>query len=268
MRPLDKVRQKSRAKVLPDDVNARVLVWDIETAPFVCATFDLKTDYIPHENIIQDWFIFCVCWKWLGEDRVYSVSVLDNGNEDHTDDSHVCKVVHGVLNQADVIVHQNGDRFDVPKFNARAILHGLPPIPKIPTVDTLKIARARFKFTANRLDFLGRILVNDRKEDTPRGLWMDALRGDAKAIRKMVKYCRQDVRLLEEVYLEIRGWDQRHPNMALLTDDEGYRCPNCGSDDVRKDDRPHRTRVSRYRRYQCRNCGAWSHVPGKSEVLR
>ena len=50
------------------------LFFDIETSPMQVYTW--RTGYnlnIGHENIIEDWKIICVCWKWEGEDKVHEL---------------------------------------------------------------------------------------------------------------------------------------------------------------------------------------------------
>ena len=44
----------------------------------------------------------------------------------------------------------------------------------------------------------------------------------------MIKYCEQDVLLLEEIYLNLSGYmGKGHPNLTLDTDN--ITCPKCGS---------------------------------------
>jgi len=245
-----------------NDSNARILFWDIETAPMLCAVFDLKPDYISHENIIRDWSILCIGYKWGGESRVRVECVKP---ESPLDDRAVVAALHPVLAAADVIVHQNGDWFDLPKFNERCIVHGLPPLPPRRTVDTLKIARSRFRFSCNRLDYLGHRLGLGRKAETPRGLWLRCCDGDPAALRQMVKYNRRDVVLLEQVYYKLLPFIERHPNLALLSEDS-HVCPNCGSGNLHRDGEE-RTRVSRFPRFRCGDCGAWSRGGNKPETL-
>jgi len=104
----------------------RIGIYDIETSLALMATFGLKVDYIPHENIIQDWYIICGCWKTLGEKKINSVSVMDDMDRfknSPIDDFHVVKTLRDMIASYDIIVHHNGDRFDIKKINARLIYH-------------------------------------------------------------------------------------------------------------------------------------------------
>jgi hypothetical protein len=83
------------------------------------------------------------------------------------------------------------------------------------------------------------------------GWWLGALAGDKKAIRAMGKYCAQDVRCLEQIYLRLRAYDQQHPR--VITDRS--KCAVCGG--------PIEYRgfayklTNRYRRYRCQKCCRW-----------
>jgi len=77
------------------------------------------------------------------------------------------------------------------------------------------------------------------------------MKGDSAAWRTMKKYNIQDVELLEKVYLKLRPSIPNHPSVAKLRDRVG--CPNCGSDDVRRNG----TRVvvsSLKQRWVCHGC--------------
>ena len=210
----------------------RILIYDIENSHSVAATFPVYKANISHQCIIQDWFMFCASWKWHGEKRVYSTSLLDDPKrfkKDYTDDYHVVKELHAVISQADAIVAHNGDAFDIKKFAARAIYHGLPPLPAVVQIDTLKMARSKFKFTFNKLDYLGEFLGVGKKLKTDINLWMDCLFGDEAALKKMVRYNKVDVKVLEKVYDILAPWCPSKLNHNHFTSDKV--CAKCGSGD-------------------------------------
>jgi uncharacterized protein YprB with RNaseH-like and TPR domain len=254
---IDRLRKQTNTpetNKLNRSVNPKILFYDIETAPMVVATWGLFDQTIQIDSIIQDWYIICACWKWAGSDKIYSVSVLQG--KDHRDDYAVCKALHDAISEADIIVAQNGDNFDMKKLMARAIAHGLPPIGRKPSVDTLKEARRVFKFSSNKLDYIGQFLEAGAKMVTEKGLWMKALDGHKPSIRAMVDYCKQDVVLLERVYEKMRPYMQNHPNVNLWQKTE-YCCPNCGSPDVARNGFRY-TAAGVFQKWVCRVCGAVS----------
>ncbi len=234
--------------------NPRILFWDIETTHNLAAVFKLfGEDYISHENIVQERYIVCGAWKWDGEKRVQGVSVLDDPKRfkrDPHDDRHVVETLHGVLSQADIIVAHNGDKYDTKFHAARALACGLQPLPPIASVDTLKVAKSRFLFNSNRLDYLGQYLGLGRKKSTPRGLWLDVLRGDAKAVKVMLSYNKQDVILLEAVYRKLA------PYAIKRFSEVRQGCPRCGSQQV-KANGTRRTLTHAYQSWQCKACGGY-----------
>jgi len=140
-----------------------------------------------------------------------------------------------VLVGCDILIHHNGNAFDLKKFNSRLIYHGFDPIPPMLCIDTLKEVRKIAKFSSNRLDYLGTHLGLGAKLETGgHGLWDAVMEGDPKALKLMVKYCIQDIILLEKIYYKLRGYMKHHPNVISNKKPSpkglhGIQCPKCGS---------------------------------------
>lgn len=242
----------------------KVLLWDVETSPIIYSGWGLYDQNIPHDNIIEDWKIICASWKWLGEDEVFNQCWRTTKDSDISpflkkSDYLVIKCLHKALSEADVIVAQNGDAFDMKKFNTRAIYYGLDPLPEIRSVDTLKVARRVFKFTSNRLDYLGKYLGVGQKIDTPKGLWNNVMRDCRESLKSMIEYCDGDVRLLEGVYLKLLPYIKNHPNRNLHEAETC--CPKCGSTKNQKRGLRY-TLTTASQRFFCINCRGWFY--GKS----
>lgn len=236
----------------------KIIIWDIETSLMAVSTFQLKNDYIHHSNILQDWYIICACWKEHGKSKVHAVSLADNlkrFKKDPSDDYEIVKALRSVLEDADIIVHHNGDRFDLRKLNARLIYHSLPPLPRINAVDTLKEVRKIASFTSNRLDYLGEHLGYGGKTTTSSGLWLRVLRGDVDAVNEMVRYNKRDVTLLEKIYQRLRPYIKNHPNVSA---GEVFGCPNCGSEHLQSRGITRTRAGTVYGRLCCTDCGSWS----------
>lgn len=236
----------------------RIVLWDVETAHNILAKFDLREEYTSHGNILQERYMICGAWKVLGERRVSAVSVLDDPkrfSKSPADDRHVVQVLREVLMGADVIVAHNGDQFDLKWLNGRMLFHGMEPLPPIPSVDTLRVARRVFMLNSNRLDYLGKYLGIGGKTSTPQGLWIEVLKGSAKAIRTMVAYNKRDVELLEDVFVKLRPYAPEVFNRHLVEGQEKG-CPRCGSDEVQRRG-VHRSITQTYQRWQCQSCRGW-----------
>lgn len=235
----------------------KILIYDIETSFELAAVFQLKhNDFINPDNIVLERHLVSVCWKWLGDRKVHSVSLLDDPKrfaKDIHDDKYVAETFHKVLAQADVIVAHNGDQFDYKYLQARFLYHNLPVTPPVTSIDTYKVAKSRFLFNSNRLDYLGKYLGFGGKKHTPSGLWLDVLKGSKKAIKVMVEYNKRDVTLLESVFLKLRPYIPNHLNRELFGK---VGCPRCGSSKVQSRG-VHRAITKTYQRFQCQGCSGW-----------
>lgn len=230
----------------------KILLWDLETGFNVMNLFSLfqPGKHIHYSAISQERYIICGSIKELGVNRVESVQV---DPEDPTNDLLVVEWLLSKISDADAIIAHNGDKFDLKFLNTRALYHRFDPLPPIITIDTLKLAKSKFNFNSNRLDYLGHFLGVGEKIKTDTSLWTKALQGDAKAINDMVKYNRQDVRLLEAVYLKLAPFCDSKLNRALFDEDV---CPLCGSSNYEK--RGYTTKETLiYQRYKCIDCGKW-----------
>jgi hypothetical protein len=222
------------------------LYLDIETSYNVVATFSLWPKYIPHDNILEEWYILCAAWKWEGQKRIHGAMCEGKC------DKKVTAALREAILEADEIVYHNGKKFDYKKLNTRVLLNGLKPMSKPRECDTLLQCRKHFGFTSNRLDYIGKQLGVGGKIETSNALWLDVLKGSKKALREMFKYNKRDVELLEEVYHKLKSHIDVGYN-ANLNKIVGLGCPQCGgSQAIKFGFRV--TKAGRYQKYQCQEC--------------
>jgi hypothetical protein len=165
--------------------------------------------------------------------------------------------VWALLDEADAVVHYNGTDFDVPHLNREFVQAGMKPPSPFKEVDLLKVARKRFSFPSNKLEYVSRALgIGQKVKHTGFELWLDCMKGDERAWKLMERYNKQDVTLLENLYNRLLPWIQSHPNVALYDDSEKMGCTNCGGTSLRREGWAY-TQTQMYRRYQCKSCGAW-----------
>jgi RNase P subunit RPR2 len=207
------------------------------------------------DNVIKDWFMLGWGAKWLFNSETQSDFVT--GKEAlKRDDKRICKSLWKLVNDSDIIITHNGIQFDVPKINTRFILNGLtPPAPYL-MIDTKKIAYKQFGFSSNALNYLGKIMLSKEKIHTDYQLWIDCEEGKQESIDFMETYCKGDVGLLEEVYLELRPWIKSHPNLAIMMDAKDPCCPNCGSFSLTEENHYYTTPQNKYKVVRCNSCGA------------
>lgn len=234
----------------------KILIFDIETMANLAYVWGkYEQDVIDFE---REWFILCFAYKWYGEKKVHTVSLPDFQlyKKDKENDLHVVQVLWDLFNQADVIMTHNGDAFDIKKVNARFVFHKLPPPSPYKTIDTKKVAKRYFNFNSNKLDDLGRYLGVGRKlPNTGWNLWKRCYLGDEKAWKEMLKYNKQDVVLLENIYEKFKPYMLNHPNRQAYNLNRAS-CPNCGH--KHSHSRGYEMRVGyKINRLQCKGCGRW-----------
>ena len=204
---------------------------------------------------IKQWEVLSVSYRWQGSNKVHTVTRQDKKN-----DLNVLKHMRELFERADLLVAHNGDKFDFKKLTARMVYFRLSPVKPIATVDTLKIAKKYFAFNGNSLADLGEYLgIGGKVKHHGFPLWKGCMQDDPASWRLMVKYNRQDVNLLEEVYDIFRPWIQNHPNLAKLLGKENA-CPTCASSDVIRWGRLPTTAGVR-QRWACRGCSRFFTAP-------
>lgn len=232
----------------------RILFIDLETSPILGWAWEgYETTLLEVE---QDTRILCFSYNWQNEKKIYSVALPDfkyKPNRYHIDDWPLVEKLWLLFNEADLIVAQNGDKFDIRVANARFLQHGLQPPAEYKTVDTLKIAKKYFKLTFNSLDNLCRYLKVERKVDAgSKNTWFKCMDGDKAAWKHMTYYCSQDVDRLIKVYDKMKGWHKTHPNLSLLTRSDA--CPVCQSHRSKKQGFWY-SRTQKKQRILCLDCG-------------
>lgn len=243
----------------------KTLLFDIEVMAMEAYTWGMfETNVV---SVKEHWYMISFAYKWLGDKRVQAYSLPDfkGYKHDKKNDRALCHKLWELFDEADCIVAHNGFAYDSKKSTSKFVQHGFPPPTPYQQIDTKRIAKKYFKFDSNRLDYLADYLGVGRKMKTGGwDLWLDCcVKDDPKAWDKMVKYNKHDVTLLEAVYKKFLPYITTHPNHNMF-DGTTDKCPNCGGGLNRRGFSV--TRVSRYQKMQCKNCGAWSQKPLRGVV--
>lgn len=230
------------------------LYFDIETSAnigfFWTSGYKLN---IGTENIIKERAIICICYKWEDDKETHFL----------TWDSKQCdkKMLQSfikVANEANELVGHNGDKFDLAWIRTRCLFHRIDMFPKYLTIDTLKIARSKFKFNSNRLNYIAKYLGIGQKINTEFDLWKDVtLNKDKKALDKMVKYCQMDVILLEKVHKELNNHIEAKTHYGVAFGEDRGTCPECGSNELTKNNKTITATGLTRIQYKCKNCGKY-----------
>ena len=228
----------------------KILLLDIESSPNTAHVWGLWQQNVSINQLMESSYVLCYAAKWLGEEKIMFDSVHQSKPKA------MLKGIHGLLNDADAVVHYNGTKFDIPTLNKEFLLHRFNPPSPYKQIDLLRVVRSNFRFPSNKLDYVAqRLNLGKKHEHEGHELWVKCMNGDKDAWKRMEQYNIQDVVLLESLYNTLRPWVKSHPNHNLFTDD--HVCPNCASTRLQK----RGTAISStgtYQRYQCSSCGTWS----------
>lgn len=234
---------------IPRTIKPKVLLYDIETSPIEAHVWGLYKNDVGLNQIVKDWSVLSWSAKFQGEDKIHYMDT--RGQKDIRDDRRILESLWKLLNEADVVVTQNGKKFDEGKLNARFAMLGMEPPRKPKHIDTCEIARRYFNFTSNRLAYLSENLNKkykklDHKKFPGHSLWVECLKDNKEAWEEMEEYNKFDVLALEELYENLIKWDVTKPQNVEV-------CP-CGSNKMQKRGFIY-TLTEKFQRYRCKVCG-------------
>ena len=229
----------------------KILLFDVETSLYHFVGWGTYKQYIQHYQITQHQYIISWAAKWLYDDDVQS-DVVTPEESKNRDDKRVVKSIYKLLDEADIVIGHNGDRFDLRKLRWRFISHDMPPPSPFKIIDTLKVARREFFAPSYKQDFLTKYFQLENKLSTDFQLWIDCENGNQDRLNEMVEYNKHDVMGLEELYLKIRPYIHNHPNLSVLMDKDV--CPNCGANDIVETDSEYITTANKFPVYRCDSC--------------
>jgi len=244
----------------------KILTLDIETAPLRATVWGIWQQNVPVSRINTDWY--CLSWaaKWFGSNDVMYEDKRETW--DTEDDYNLIQGMWKLLDEADMVITQNGKKFDIKRLNTRFLMHGMKPPSNFKHVDTLQEAKRWFNFSSNKLEFMTDKLCKTYKKlkhgaYAGNTLWDACLVGDMKAWDEMEEYNIYDVLSLEELYTILRPYMKLHPNLNVFYDDNKLRC-NCGGEEFSHNGY-HYSNLSKFDRFSCDSCG--SEVRGRVNLF-
>lgn len=235
----------------------KILLLDIETAPHRAYVWGLWDQNVAQDQIEKAGYTLCWAAKWLGDKKAMFASVYRDGRKA------MLRGIYDLINEADVVIHYNGTRFDMPTLNQEFVKAGLKPPAPYKQIDLLKTVKKQFRLPMNKLDYVAQHLgLPGKRRHKGMALWTGCMEGDAESWKEMEGYNRQDVEVLQGVYEKLKPWVPNHPNHALYNDSDSggepvHICPSCGGHHLHRRGTS-KTATMIYQRYQCQDCGAWS----------
>ncbi len=205
-------------------MESKVLVYDIETSPITAYVWGLKDQNIGLNQIVKDWQVMAYGAKWLGEKGIIYEDTYKNSEKQ------LLTGIWELLDEADIVITQNGKSFDSRRLNARFIHYGMRPPSPYRHIDTYLLVKAAADFTSNKLEYLtDKLCVKYKKLSHSKfpgmSLWTECLKGNKAAWDEMKRYNIHDVLSTEELYEAVKAWGPK--NMPKLYDAPAT-CSICG----------------------------------------
>ena len=244
----------------------KVLFYDIETLPNISAHFGSWNENLPYKQRIQESCLLSHSWCW-GDGEIHG-SVLTPTEAINHDDERLVLELWSLLDNADIVIGHNISSYDNKKANAYFIKYGLPPVSPFKSIDTLSIAKRKFKFEFNSLAYLAKYLgVTDKIENDGMPLWIDCHLGKQEALNTMLRYNIGDVKTQREVYNILKSYDNNGVNMSLYDSAECLKCVSCGSHNVSMlTNKLVYTPSNKYLAYRCNDCSIVMRANKSGEV--
>jgi len=183
----------------------KVLLVDIETKPRKFWAWGVWDQNLSEGMMIEDGAILSWSAKYIGEKNI--IYKDQRGNEENLmDDKKLLEPLVKLMNDADIIIWQNGDSFDMGEINNRIAEHDLPVPDEYKTIDTKKIAKRYMRLPWYSLAYMtarfNKVYKKQAHKDFPGfDLWDECMKGNKKAWECMKKYNQFDVLSLEELFI-------------------------------------------------------------------
>lgn len=243
----------------------KILVLDIETMAAKVYAWGLWNQNIGISQIIEHDRMIAFGAQWVGDKRVIFHSEFHSKGVDiYERRVEMAGQAFALLNEADVVVTYNGNRFDIPWLQRTFSEYGLGEPAPFVSVDLYRTLKGRHRWLSHKLAYITeRLALSGKLKHEGFEMWAkcdDPTHPDhAKAWAQMRKYCKRDVVTTGELFQEALPLISTLPSHALFSEvgDGGKpTCPNCGSDVVQRRGYAY-TKTRKYPRFQCQSCGKW-----------
>lgn len=182
----------------------KVLILDIETRSLTVKTFGLRDQNIGLEQVVDDGGILCWSAKWLGSDEVFFEETKGVKSREKI----ILKKLKTLINEADIIMGQNSQSFDIPIVMGLFLYYDLiDDVREFKQIDTLRMSRSKYKFLSHKLQYMSNKLCEIKKQTHAKfpgmSLWMEYEAKNPLAFAEMKKYNMADVEATEELFLKL-----------------------------------------------------------------
>ena len=160
--------------------------------------FDMRvhSGWLDWHDITESFYVICWSAAWVKRDKDIKV-MADAVTAQEALNRHDKRCLQGLwdlMDQADYWVGHNSKAFDVKKVYTRFLMNNMGAPQDGKQVDTLTLARKYFKPESHALAYWSQLLGGNPKDKMVREDWLECSKGNQKAINKMLRYNKGDVR--------------------------------------------------------------------------
>lgn len=221
--------------VLPKNrVNpSKILIYDIETSRAEFKLFWTGKQYVPYSAMKKEPKIISISWKWLGEDKVNSLSWDKNQC-----DKEMLECFLKEYNSSDMVIGQNNDRFDNRWLNARASKFDLDINTLVTSFDIMKQNKSLFRLPSYSMKFMCEYYgVPQKLEHEGMKMWDKiedgTLEEQKEYIQKMIDYNVGDIISTEALYYRLRKYYGHKMHFGVSNGEPKWTSPDNGSYNVK-----------------------------------
>ena len=212
----------------------KILFYDIETAPLQAWVWRCGKQVVRHNQLVEGYSrykVICITYCW--ENGPVKALMWDYETQDQTK---MLKEFDKLIQEADITIGKNSDRFDVKQLNAQRLFHDHDGMSdwSIYTEDLETQLRKHFYLPSYSLDYISKELGYGGKTKMEFEDWIDIVtrhpkRGKQK-LKKMVNYGKKDTRDTRSIW----KYCLKHftPKFNYATFDGERCCVVCGSKNI------------------------------------
>ena len=211
----------------------KIMVYDIETSRVSAKVWWTGKQYIGHDKLSSEAKIISIAWKWIGDDKVYSLT----WDKNHCDKEMLTKFLKE-YNKASMVIGQNNNSFDNKWINTRAAKHNLHVTRFVKSYDIYRMAKRYFRLPSYSMAYMAKYFGLTLKQ-SHEGIHMWEMiecgtpEQQKEYLEKMVSYNKGDIVTTEELYLTLKTYFGTITNKAVSLGLPKWACPVSGSTDVK-----------------------------------
>jgi uncharacterized protein YprB with RNaseH-like and TPR domain len=191
--------------------NPKILVFDIETMAIQAEVWGLRDQNIGLNQIIEDGYVIAWAAKWLNDPASKVMYMDQSKSKDMQNNEKLIEGISKLLDEADIVVSQNGIRFDSKWINTEIESHDLEKPSSYRHHDLYRIAKKYLNLPSYKLEYMSNKFNKKykklkHKKYPGHDLWKECRKGNLSAWKEMKKYNIYDVLATEELYNRFKKW--------------------------------------------------------------